>query len=201
MKTKHHVNIEQPKHPVYKFIIFTSLLSILILNVRFLFATDPNGLVIPKDNKNDSKAISYQLEGESFAKRKDYRNAIKNFNKAILLNSQHAEHYYSRALAKTYIDQIESSIPDCDTAILLNPDYAEAFLVRGVSKALLGESESSMQDFNTAIKLKDNYGEAYYNIGLNYYELKDEINAKLNFKKANELGYKIPDLAAYLAKN
>ena len=71
---------------------------------------------------------------------------------------------------------------------------------RGISKALIGETESSMEDIKKAASLKIGYGEAYYNIGLNYYDLRDEENAKINFKKADELGYKIENLTSYLNK-
>jgi len=149
--------------------------------------------------ENPESADVYDKLGQAYAKQKDYRKAIQQFDQAIANNKTNASYFYNRALARTYIDKIEMSISDCDQAIALDPAYAEAYLVRGISKALLGEGEGSMDDFKKAISLRSDYGEAYYNIGLNYYELRDDVNAKANFKKANDLGFNIPSLHAYLS--
>lgn len=147
---------------------------------------------------NPEHAQSFDRIGQVYAKMKNYHRAIENFNIAISLDETRAEFFYNRALAHTYVDHIELSIPDCDQAIKLNPQYAEAFLVRGISKAVIGESESSMDDLRKAVELKPDYAEAYFNIGLNYYELFDDANAKINFKKATELGYNIENFDTYL---
>jgi len=150
--------------------------------------------------ENPANAVICDKLGQAYAKTKEYRKAIEHFDKAIALDNTNPVFYYDKALAEIYLDKIEKSISDCDRAILLDPAYAEAYLVRGISKAVLGEIEGSMQDLRLAISLKNDYGEAYYNIGLNFYELRDDANARFNFKRASELGYNIQDLENYLDK-
>lgn len=171
---------------------------------KSILKIETKDLILAKKYANKSleldplNADAYAIKGRLYAKEKDYKKAIDLFDKAISINNEIASYYYNRALAKTYLDRLESSIDDCDMAIKLNPIYSEAYLVRGISEAISGESESSMEDFRKAITFNSNYGEAYYNIGLNYYELRDDNMARTYFKEAEDCGYLIEDRADYL---
>jgi tetratricopeptide (TPR) repeat protein len=150
---------------------------------------------IEEDSKN---AESFNNRGIAYAKIKAWKNAMKDFTAAINLDSTSAQYYYSRGLAENKAEKYAACIRDCDKALQLQSNNAEAYLVRGISKALLDDASGSMTDFRSALSYKPDYAEAYYNIGLNYYESHDDVNAKSYLKKAKALGFENPELSEYL---
>ncbi len=177
---------------LFHLILMLSLVILMVLHGFLLLAGTPEAKSFP--------ANPYFQQGKDLAKARDYHKAIQLFTIAIREDGRQAAYYYARGLARSYADQLEGSILDCDSAIILDPCYAEAYLVRGISKAVLGDLEGSMADLEEAAALKSNDGEVFYNIGLNYFELKDKANAGKNFKLARQLGFEVKNLESYLRK-
>lgn len=150
------------------------------------------------ENSNDAEA--YHKRGIAYGRIHQWKNAIKDFNSAISHDSINADFYFHRGLAFNKIDKHKEAVIDCNHAIAINGSLTEAFLVRGISKAIMDDGDGSMSDFRKAVSLKPDYAEAYYNIGLNYYEDNDDINAKIMLNKAKSLGFENPELATYLKK-
>ena len=150
------------------------------------------------ENAND--AVSLNKRGCAYARLRQWKKAKSDFTAAITRDSTHAEFYYHRGLAENKTNRLNNSIADCSKAIELNPKMPEAYLVRGISKVLQGDESSSMTDFSVALGLKPDYAEAYYNIGLNYFELHDDANAKKYLLEAKKLGFENPELENYLKK-
>lgn len=148
------------------------------------------------ENKKD--AASLNKRGCAYAKLKQWKNAKADFISAIAIDSNSSEYFYNLGLAENKTEHYTRSIIFCTKAIEINPSMAEAFLVRGISEAIEGDENSSMSDFKMAIAKKPDYAEAYYNIGLNYYEVNDDVNAKKYLKEAIQLGFENPELARYL---
>jgi len=147
-----------------------------------------------------ANAAIYNKRGCAYARLEQWKNAIRDFNSAISIDSSDAMIYYHRGLAENKTGRYKKSIDDCTKAIALNGSMAEAYLVRGLSIALHGDTEASMTDFRTAIRLRPDYAEAYYNVGLNYYEAGDHENARKYLGEAKKLGFENPELAGYLNK-
>lgn len=64
----------------------------LLLSIKLEAQTDSTKL-------NRSKAIEYNLKGVEFQKIKEYKEAIKCFNKALEADSTFGEAYYNRAIS------------------------------------------------------------------------------------------------------
>jgi tetratricopeptide (TPR) repeat protein len=75
--------------------------------------------------------------------------AIKDFDKLLILVTTDAEAYFLRGTAKSNIMDINGSIADFDLAIKYKPDYMEAYANRGVQKVnLIPVSEKTGKKIN-----------------------------------------------------
>ncbi len=70
----------------------------------------------------------YLQRGICFENLKDWKNAIKEFSEAIVLNPGFSKAYFHRAICLGHCDKI--SIEDLNTAIKLDVGYFEAHLTR-----------------------------------------------------------------------
>ena len=104
----------------------------------------------------------YQKRGLSKFEKNQYKEAIKDFNKAIKLNTKDFYSWKFRGISKYFLDQNEEAIKDLDKAIKLNPKDADIYLERGKAHELNGNLEEAMNDYNYAIQLNPSHIIAYY---------------------------------------
>ena len=69
-------------------------------------------------------AEDYYNKGISKFNIKDYKGAISDFNKTIILNPNYADAYINRGIAKKMTLDYIGAITDYNKAIQLNPDDA-----------------------------------------------------------------------------
>ena len=138
-------------------------------------------------------------DANSHFQKGEYELAIANYNKAIELNSNFADAYNNRGLAKAGRGEHRKAIKDYDEAISFNSRHASAFNSRGVSKACLKQYDEAIKDFNAAIKIDPMYMGAYYNRGLALNRPdQDETAAIEDFEKV--LNIRPNDAAAYYGR-
>lgn len=103
-------------------------------------------------------ADEYLKRGKELFEKKDYLQALENFDKAVELNPTLAEAYYFRA--RVQLDDRKAEA-DFNKAIELNPAYPEAYFRRGLMKDLSGDSAAALRDYNRAIELNPKFVDAY----------------------------------------
>ena len=113
----------------------------------------------------------YKSRGFLAYERKDYSDAITDYDIAIDKDRNYAEVYYLRGLARRSLKQQEESIVDFNEALRLNPIHAEAYCERGAAKYLLERYEEAVVDSDSALRLNPDYAKAYYLRGLAKYRL------------------------------
>jgi Flp pilus assembly protein TadD len=137
------------------------------------------------DAYNDLCARKYDL--------KDYRGAIANCNKAIMINPRHSAAYYNRANAKGELSDIEGAMADYGTAIEINPKDFAAYTNRGGIKYESKDFDGAISDFSKAVEINPNNANAFSNRCNSKIELEDYAGAiadcsmaiKINPKQAN----------------
>lgn len=105
----------------------------------------------------------------AYSYKKDYPNAIKDFERALTLDSTgeqaEAAYFYLGKIKMLTYDN-EAAIPYFDQLIKLVSTDAEAYFLRGTAKSNIMDSDGAIADFDKAIELRPNYMEAYANRGV-----------------------------------
>ena len=90
--------------------------------------------VLKIDSNGKQAEAAYYYLGRIKFSQGDFEQAIKEFDKLLLLVPTDAEAYFLRGTAKSNIMDIKGSITDFDFAIKFNPKYMEAYANRGFQK-------------------------------------------------------------------
>ena len=133
--------------------------------------------VLIEDNPND--ALLFNIRGASYAGLGELNLAIKNYEKAIDLNSGYSKAHFNLAGVLHELDKYHDSVLSYQNAIDLEPDYAEAHNNLGNVLKEIGQLDKAIESYEKAVALKPNYIEAYYSLGASFYEagkLEDTIN-------------------------
>ena len=85
----------------------------------FAIEVTKNGKTIP--DKRLEKINQVMKKGHESSKEEDYKSAIKNYSKAIELDSTYAEAYFSRGTVKLNDFQFDEAIADFDKALKFEP--------------------------------------------------------------------------------
>jgi tetratricopeptide (TPR) repeat protein len=111
--------------------------------------------------------------------KREYDQALKDYDKLISLKPKDAESYNSRGnvyLAKSNYDK---AINDFNKALSLDPNLPKTFMNRGNAYYYKKDYELAIKDFSTAISLKPESVIAYNNRGKTY-AVKGNYEAALN---------------------
>ena len=118
--------------------LFTALTP--IVRGQNIFASTP----VSQESVNAAQDLSQQ--GKAKAEQYDYRGAIADFSKAIILNPNEADLYYQRGLILKKLSDRRAAIQDFDDAILRNPNHARAYLERAGVLFNFGSSDRFTDD-------------------------------------------------------
>jgi tetratricopeptide (TPR) repeat protein len=132
---------------------------------------------------NDRKAILYCNKGCYEVFRKNYKEAIAEFSRAIKLDSNFIQAYENRGVAKFYLSDYKGAIDDYNKALEINPDDYNTYGRRGWAKFCLQDCRGAIADFTNAIEGCLDPAQ-YYNIrGQAKYYLQDYAGAIADFNK------------------
>ena len=135
----------------------------------------------------------YKTRGFLAYERRDYKDAIADYDIAIDKNPNYAEVYYLRGLAQKSLEQLEEAIVDFDNAIRLDPERTDAYYWRGNTKGSVERYEEAIVDFDNAIRLDPERTDAYYWRGGVRYNLEQSEEAIVDFDNAIRLDSKRTD--------
>jgi tetratricopeptide (TPR) repeat protein len=147
------------------------LVLFLMLSLSFVYAQEQLGELI-------QLGIKYHDNGE-------YAKAIETYKKALEIDPDSPLANYEIALTYMYIGNNESAIKHCDIVIKANKEaIVDAYIVKGSALDNLGKTDESIALFEEGIK---KFGENYllcYNLGLDYYKIKDYKNTEKSLLRA-----------------
>ena len=107
---------------------------------------------------NDRRAVLLTERGVALMKRRNFKAALDDFNKAATLYPEFAAVYVNRGNLLLALNQgadtVREAIKDFDRAILLSPGLAAAFGNRAAAELKLGQVDVAVADFTRAIELQ-----------------------------------------------
>ncbi|MBI3353658.1 MAG: tetratricopeptide repeat protein [Nitrospirae bacterium] len=117
-------------------------------------------------------------KGNEYSLKKEYDNAIENYNKAIAFNPDDADVYTQRG--KAYYDkgQYDKAIEDFNRAIALNPNDENAYAMRGFAYIHKGQYDKGNEDTGKSIALQDSFGSSFFNRRIEKYNQLIALNPK-----------------------
>ena len=134
--------------------------------------------------KSPDKARVNNSFGLALFDKGDFKEAIRNYNRSILIKPDYSEAYVNRGAAYNALGQYQRAIEDCNKSILLKSDHPQAYINRGNAYIALGQYEQALKNYNEAIQLKPGYADAYNNRGTIYGRLGKYKLAIADFNKA-----------------
>ena len=153
----------------------------LILILSILLTT--NGICDTKP----VTAYDHAIEGMSKGSNGDYKGAMKDFDKAITLNTKDPRIYVLRGHVKADFKQYVAAIKDFNKTIELYPDYTKAYIHRGDAKMRLKQYFDAIADYDKAIELDPKNADAYGSREDVKAQLKQYVAAIVDYDKAIEL--------------
>ncbi|MGA7161254.1 MAG: tetratricopeptide repeat protein [Bacteroidota bacterium] len=137
-------------------------------------------------------AEEYYESGRSKALSRDYRGAIDDLNKALILNGAHVNALLERGKARAELKEFKGAIADYTKVISLQPKNANAYQKRAKAKNFLRDYTGAMHDLEMAVRLDPKFAIAYYERGMiSLVGLKDKKHARIDFERAAELGFMV----------
>jgi tetratricopeptide (TPR) repeat protein len=141
---------------------------------------------------DENVVVIYTNRGNIFLRKGDYKRAIKDYSKAIKLNSLYVRAYNNRSWAWVNRGRYDEALADCSMAIDLNPQYLPAFINCGVAWERKGEYDRAIAHYSKAIELNPQYALSYSNRGAAWKNKGDHERAMADYNKAIEVA---PDFA------
>jgi tetratricopeptide (TPR) repeat protein len=140
-------------------------------------------------------AEDYFVSAYQKYEKRDYRGALDDYNRSILLKPDYALAYNNRGNLKIdKLNDVRGALADYNQSIALKPDLAEAYNGRGNLKVnKLNDVKGALADYNQSIALKPDYALAYVSRSiLKYQNLNDAQGALADLKQSIVIK---PDLA------
>jgi len=142
-----------------------------------------------------AKAIAICREGEELGRKKEFREAIECFDKAIELDGNCVTAYRDRGRAYIRTDELNKAEADIDKALALNKDDKKTLEIRqvvlyckqGDDHGRNDEFKEAIECFDKAIELDRKCVAAYRGRGRAYDKMGEPDKAVVDFDKAIEL--------------
>lgn len=113
----------------------------------------------------------------------NYSEAVEDFSKALLENSQNAKALHDRASCKKLLGQTEAAAEDYRLAIKVDPKMTSAYINLGSVYRNMDMNAEALAEFNQALRLDDDNILALNNRGNTHFALGNYLEAERDFRK------------------
>jgi tetratricopeptide (TPR) repeat protein len=137
-----------------------------------------------KSTENPVSAYDFRRRGGEYFYNKDYDRAIADYTRAVRLNPQDVDAYYSRAYSYYEKQEYEKALADYTEVLRLNPNYGAAYTSRGYLYYYRRAYEQAITDFTAALSINPNDAAAYNNRALVYIDTEDYPNARQDLERS-----------------
>jgi tetratricopeptide (TPR) repeat protein len=135
-------------------------------------------------------AIAYTVLGKVHAEKREYGQAISEFNKAIEVEPTYKEAFLRRGYANHAQKGYDEAISDYTKVLEIDPEEAAAYYNRGNAYLEKAEYDRAISDYTRAIEIAPNQAQTYYHRA-NAYRDKGQFDQALSdYRRAIELNPK-----------
>lgn len=134
----------------------------------------------------------YNKRGLVHNERKEFEEAVADFDEVIKRDAKNAFARNNRGFARQNLGRFEEAIADYDEATRLDPKLAMAYANRGLCRHRTGDHARAIADYDRALALDRNNALAYNNRGLARMETQQYEGSLADLTEALRLD---PDLA------
>ena len=132
-------------------------------------------------------SLDYLKKGDRYLDRRQYRQAIKEFQKALQIEPYNVQAYYKLATTYNSMGQPQQAITYLKKIIEIKPNDANAHSSIAFTYSFLGQFREARECFEKAIQIDPNFAQAYFGLGLAYLDSARYDKGIENLKKAKEL--------------
>ncbi|MEL7563501.1 MAG: S41 family peptidase [Dehalobacterium sp.] len=171
--------------------------------------SDFNGnfaVIAPADFKAMSGAYDANKKGYEELDAENYEEAIKEFERAIKLNSKLSDAYFGKGIAQYYLDDPEC-LDSFDQAFKLNPKYEDPLVWKAKTYLELGDNDQALELCDQALSINPNSyfalnikGQVYDQLG-RYHDALNALNRSIEINREYEDSYITKIAVLYWAKN
>jgi tetratricopeptide (TPR) repeat protein len=136
----------------------------------------------------EDRIMVYEMRGICNLYSEQFIAAEKDFSILIDLDTNNADAYNNRALARVNLGKSYDALYDASVAIDLDPNFTEAYVNRGSILREMGDFDQSLSDFESAILLDSTNPSIHYFLG-EMYEAQEELKkAAKSYQSALDYG-------------
>ena len=138
---------------------------------------------LPRPSKKDSTYAEFWSSRAliSLLKKND-KEALTDYNKAVELKSQNISTYINRGILNYQQKNYRGALADYDKAVELDSNNIQALFNRGLLRTEVGDLNNAVSDLSRILYLDEQNDEAHYQRALVSLSLKDYKQAKQDFK-------------------
>ncbi|HMY67592.1 MAG TPA: tetratricopeptide repeat protein [Leptospiraceae bacterium] len=112
--------------------------------------------------KNTVKFEMHLKKGNDYFSDADYPKALREYAKAVELDSGSAEAYYRIGSAYFNLAEYPNAVQNYTECLKIDPKHIQAYIERAGAYANLGDLDSSIEDLKTVLKLDKNHSDARF---------------------------------------
>ena len=112
------------------------------------------------DFSDQDLAALFNKRGLAYASKRDYDDAIEDYDQAVRLGKRDSDAFYHRGLVHLKKNDSRHAIQDFDEALKLSPDNVAILQSRGWSYENKNDYEQALRDYDRALNLQSDYGPA-----------------------------------------
>jgi tetratricopeptide (TPR) repeat protein len=117
---------------------------------------------------NRNLAIFHFDRGIAYKNKKDFDQALADYNDAIRLDSNYANAFLNRGVLLANQHEIDRAMPDFEAAIRLDPQQKLGYVNRAIAYKMKGDWDRAIADYSEAIRLDPNDVQILYDRGGSY---------------------------------
>ena len=128
----------------------------------------------------DSKAIEFYQKGQLAFEEKKYKEALKNYQKAVEIDKNFAFAWDNIGLCNRYLENYEDAIVAYEKSIKINPKGLMPLQNLAIVYSYKKDYENAILTYERLAKIDDKNPEVFYGIGIVCYQYTKEYEKALN---------------------